>query len=419
MKQGFVAGGLFQDCLPFSLKESVPKHGIYSTLEEERMAVAFRASMNSVGICNPNPAVGAAIYKNRQLVATGFTQSYGQKHAERMAIESALAQGVELKNCELYVTLEPCSHQGKQPPCADLVASIPWHRIVVGSIDPNPLVKGQGFKKIQDALKTTAVQLGNFSEEITAWNYPFFASQKLQRPVIVAKWAQTQDGKLARSDGSSRWISGPASRAYTHWLRQKYDVIAVGLNTLLMDRPQLTIRDCGEPRQNQPLRLVLDLKGRLIDQVEVLEAHELLKNVEAVLVQKERAKDLRRYFQEAEVKVEVIESQSKTLSALQETSVIQMLGQLRGRPVSSYFVEGGAQTLSLLFQENLVDLAHVFISPENWEESPYTIQDSPVINLNLKSDWRSLQSAKIQRENPDEVDQLLEFLPKSLYQQIF
>jgi diaminohydroxyphosphoribosylaminopyrimidine deaminase/5-amino-6-(5-phosphoribosylamino)uracil reductase len=418
MKSGFSVGGILKDCIGQELKYKISAPSNFVSLDEERMAHALKVSMRSVGLCNPNPAVGAVIFKNNQLVAEGHTQSYGGQHAERVAIEKALARGVDLRGAELYVTLEPCAHQGKQPPCADLVAGVPWSRVVVGTGDPNPLVKGKGFQKIRDSSitrNTELIESSTLSEEIRSWNFPFFGSQTLGRPVVIAKWAQSQDGFLAPTDGKRLWISGEISRSYSHWLRQKYDVNVVGIGTLLKDLPKLTVRDCVEPIQCQPLALVFDPNAKM-SQVHdpgqnILDT---LKRGFIFLVKDENEKNMKDFlnqYQLGEI-CHVITCSSIELDALQEKDVIKSLSQIRGRPITSYFVEGGVQTLSNLFEKEMVDLAHVFISSMTLKPSPYELRSSPLNKNNEpKPGWKVMTDCSFEGiENFQ--DQLLELTPQ-------
>lgn len=416
MKSGFVAGGIFQECLPQHLKQNVESPGSMSS-DELAMAEAFKASLKSVGICNPNPAVGAAIYKNQHLVSTGFTQTYGQKHAERLAIEAALEKGIELKGSDLFVTLEPCSHHGKQPPCADLVSTIAWNRIVVGSRDPNPLVNGKGLQKILSVQPELEIVQCVLEKEIRSWNFPFFAQQSLKRPIFIGKWAQSFDGKLARADGTSQWISGETSRAYSHWLRQKYDVVVVGANTLLTDQSRLNVRECGPPIQIQPLRLVFDPQASLISKIpQTEEWKNVLQNGYTFLTQKKNITFVSGFLKtmDASEKCHVVECDSDGPQALLEPLVHQQLGGLRGKPIASFFIEGGSRALSSLLKENLIDLCHIFVSEEKFGKSHHQLESSPLNKKNeLLPHWSLLKESSIQRFSETKTDRLLEIISKS------
>ena len=229
------------------------------TIDRFWMLEAFTESLNGVGLTNPNPAVGCVIVDQfGKEVSRGCTEAYPGRHAEAVAFQK-VADLKRLENASLYVTLEPCSHQGKQPPCVNFLLNSKIKHIFIARKDSNPLVNGKGIRKLQRAGKE--VHIGLFGAEVTAWNFPFFAEQALKRPVIILKWAQTLDGQLADDTDQSQWISGPQARAYTHWLRQKYDVVLVGAKTFLRDTPRLTVRDCALPHHRSPLPIVFDPKG--------------------------------------------------------------------------------------------------------------------------------------------------------------
>ncbi|MDY0151173.1 MAG: bifunctional diaminohydroxyphosphoribosylaminopyrimidine deaminase/5-amino-6-(5-phosphoribosylamino)uracil reductase RibD [Candidatus Cloacimonas sp.] len=215
------------------------------------MKQAIRCAEKARGNCSPNPFVGAVIVKDETIIARGWTQSYGSDHAEIHALKQA---GAQANGADMYVTLEPCSHYGKTPPCALAVIAAGIKRVFIGITDPNPLVSGKGIKLLTEA--SIEVQSGLFAEEITRQLEYFLCYIQQQRPFVTLKTALTLDGKYAAQDGSSRWISGEKARLYTHKLRSQYDVILTGIKTIMRDDPLLTARLPGKPKQ--PLRVVLD-----------------------------------------------------------------------------------------------------------------------------------------------------------------
>jgi len=217
------------------------------------MRKAIQAAEKARGKCSPNPFVGAVIVKQDKIIATGWTQSYGSDHAEVQAIKKAGKASVD---ADMYVTLEPCSHYGKTPPCALAIIAAGIKRVFMGCTDPNPLVAGKGIKLLQDA--GIEVQQGFLEAEITRQLEYHICYTTLHRPFVTLKTALSLDGKYAAEDGSSRWISSDAARLYTHKLRSQNDVILTGIQTILIDNPLLNVRLKG--KQKQPLRVVLDTK---------------------------------------------------------------------------------------------------------------------------------------------------------------
>jgi len=371
LTEGFCFGGVLSKTVPLELRDEVTPW-IPEKEQNDRywMQQALLASMNSVGISNPNPTVGCVIVRNGVEIARGSTLAFGGKHAERVAIESISDKSL-LQGAYAYVTLEPCSHFGKQPPCVQALIDSGITRCVVALGDPNPLVNWNGLRRLKD--EGIEVCLGLYAPEAMAWNYNFIMSQLLNRPIFAGKWAQTLDGHLADDECTSKWISGSSSRSYTHWLRQKYDAILVGAGTVLRDIPQLSVRSCSQPINRQPMKIVFDPKGRLLTCPEhiqkqlsenflapsipliiftqekfLLSAHSLwaesLVQSESILFLTFKEED---YFWE------------KIVDYLQSETVKKHFG----KPLQSILVEGGPKLLTQLLAANLLDICHVFIAP--------------------------------------------------------
>lgn len=215
------------------------------------MRQAIRLAEKSRGLCSPNPFVGAVIVKDKAIIGKGSTQSYGSHHAEVIALREA---GAAAQDAEMYVTLEPCSHYGKTPPCAEAIIKAGIRAVYIGISDPNPLVAGKGIKRLQES--GIEVSTGHYEHEISRQLEYHICRVQKQRPFIIWKAALSLDGKYAAQDGSSRWISSPQSRRAVHKLRQEVDVILTGINTVRCDDPLLNSRS-SKPKK-QPLRVVLD-----------------------------------------------------------------------------------------------------------------------------------------------------------------
>ncbi|WP_224360275.1 bifunctional diaminohydroxyphosphoribosylaminopyrimidine deaminase/5-amino-6-(5-phosphoribosylamino)uracil reductase RibD [Hyalangium versicolor] len=360
---------MIERTLPAALRQGAESVPSLRNADEEWMRLALEEAMRSVGRSHPNPTVGCVIVREGRLLASGATEVYGGRHAERVAIQS-VADRSRLRGATLYVTLEPCAHTGRQPPCADLVASCGFARCVVAVGDPNPLVAGKGLRLLRQT--GMEIQTGVLLREAMAWHLPFLFWQVTGRTLIAAKWAQTLDGQLAYDDGRSKWISGEESRAYTHWLRQKYDAILVGAGTVLVDRPALTVRSCVEPHHRQPIRLLFDPTARLLSCAEDVwegvlrstfsaETPSVLMVRESVLARARTDQLMARRLERLEHVLPLLSDASPALSlraALADSSLARL-----GPPIHSVMVEGGPRLLSTLAEAGMLDIAHVFTAP--------------------------------------------------------
>ncbi len=222
--------------------------------DQEYMALALQLAEKGAGWTSPNPMVGAVIVKDGEIIGRGYHAKCGGLHAERAALAACTGDPA---GATLYVTLEPCCHHGRQPPCTDAILQAKIARVVVGSGDPNPLVAGKGL----DLLRSHGVQVteGVLDRECRALNHVFFHFIQTGRPYVVLKYAMTLDGKLAAYTGASQWITGEQARRHVHTQRSRYRAILVGVGTVLADDPQLTCRLAGG---RDPLRVVCDTNLR-------------------------------------------------------------------------------------------------------------------------------------------------------------
>lgn len=219
-------------------------------MEEKYMYRAVELARKGMGWVSPNPMVGAVIVKDGRVIGEGYHRRYGSLHAER----DALANCIELpKGATIYVTLEPCCHHGKQPPCVDALIEAEVSHVVVGSHDPNPLVAGKGIKRLKEAgIQVTEHYL---EKECDALNEVFFHYITTRMPYVVMKYAMTMDGKIATYTGASKWITSEVARAHVQELRHQYRGIMVGVGTVLADDPQLT---CRMENGRNPIRIICD-----------------------------------------------------------------------------------------------------------------------------------------------------------------
>lgn len=229
------------------------------------LALAERA----IGLSDPNPRVGCVILSPEgHMLGSGHTQAAGHAHAEVMALREAAAQGNELRGATAFVTLEPCSHHGRTPPCCDALIAAGVARVVVAVQDPNPLVAGQGLARLRAAGIEIELAPANIAEAATELNIGFFSRMQRGRPFVRLKSAISLDGRTALPDGRSQWITGPAARTDGHAWRRRAGAVLTGIGTVLADDPRLDVRLVDTA--NQPLRVVLDPKGRLQPSARIL-----------------------------------------------------------------------------------------------------------------------------------------------------
>ena len=225
-----------------------------TTPDTDRMARALELAASVRASTPPNPWVGCVIEAQDGTVFEGATQPVGGPHAEAVALAAAAAVGHDLHGATAWVTLEPCSHHGRTPPCADALVAAGVGRVVVAIADPNPVVAGSGIERLRAAH--VAVEVGIAAAEATALLAPYLHHRRTGRPYVVLKSAASLDGRTAAPDGTSQWITGPAARADAHALRAESDSILVGAGTVRADDPTLTVRDAPAPR-GDPVRVVL------------------------------------------------------------------------------------------------------------------------------------------------------------------
>jgi len=304
---------------------------------------------NGVGLTRPNPSVGAVIVYNDKIIGEGFTSAYGGNHAEVNAITSVTNKEL-LKEATIYVTLEPCSHFGKTPPCADLIVKHKIKRVVIGALDTNPLVAGKGVKRIEVA--GIEVKTGVLEEECRRQHQRFFAVQNKKRPFIILKWAESKDGFIAPKTKDVRepiWISNMYSKQLVHKLRAKEHAILVGTNTAIEDNPKLTIRNWGG---NIPTRVVLDKNLRIPK-----DSHLFDNSVKTIIINHEK-----------EINHSISENLIFESINFKLNIAYQICEVLMKHNIQSIIIEGGAKTLQTFIDENLWDEAMVFIGDINLEE---------------------------------------------------
>ncbi len=304
----------------------------------------------SLGQVSPNPAVGAVVVKGGEVVGQGYTQPPGSAHAEIVALGHA---GSAARGSVMYVTLEPCCHYGRTPPCTGAIVDAGIAEVHMAMLDPNPLVSGKGEEELRQQGISTFV--GEHEEEAREINEAYIKYVTTGIPFVTAKFAMSLDGKIATRSGDSKWISNQESRRYVHSLRHITDAVMVGVNTVLTDDPQLTCR-CGERGgviKKQPLRVIVDTNGRTPVTAQVFG---------------EPGRALLALGQG--VKPEIIEGYKSINADVVElplderlVDLKQLLKVLGQREITSVLVEGGGTLLGYMFDHKLIDKVIAFVAP--------------------------------------------------------
>jgi diaminohydroxyphosphoribosylaminopyrimidine deaminase/5-amino-6-(5-phosphoribosylamino)uracil reductase len=311
------------------------------------MRRALELAERGRGWVEPNPLVGAVVVRDGQLVGEGWHQRYGEAHAEVHALAAA---GEAARGATLYVTLEPCCHYGKTPPCTDAILRAGIRRVVAAMLDPFPAVAGKGAELLRQA--GVLVEFGVGEAEARRLNAPYRKLLATGRPWVHAKWAMTLDGKIATRSGDSRWISNETSRRRVHELRGRMDAILVGIGTILTDNPQLTARPPG-PRT--PVRIILDSQGRTPDDAVVVQTARI---TPTVLAATERMPQARRAaLQTYGCEVLILPDDRGRVS------VDALLRELGRRRFTNVLVEGGSGVLGAFFDAAAIDEYHIFLAP--------------------------------------------------------
>lgn len=297
---------------------------------------------------SPNPMVGCVIVKNNKIVGQGYHQRYGEPHAEIFALKEA---GDHAKDATAYVTLEPCCHFGKTPPCTMALIRAGIKKVVIACEDPNPLVSGKGIATLENA--GILVDKGILELNAKKLNEIFFYYIKNKRPFVIAKWAMSLDGKTITHPDDSRQISGVASQKKTHQLRQQVDAILVGANTVRIDNPLLTAR-FGQPIK-QPIRIVLCGKNSIPSDLKLFESSS---DGKIILVTTKSHRKIFVALQSKNIELMLVDENKNQLPC-----VTQLLDNLGKRGISSLLIEGGMTIFSEFFAQNCVNKIDVYLSP--------------------------------------------------------
>lgn len=350
-------------------------------IDQDYMAFAIQLARQMQGQTSPNPVVGAVVVNNQQIVGMGAHLKAGEPHAEVHAIRMA---GDKAKGSTVYVTLEPCSHFGKTPPCSNLLIESGVKRVVIASPDPNPLVAGRGIERLKAA--GIDVEVGVLREEADALNTVFFHYIKTGRPYVTLKTATSLDGKIATRTGESQWITSEPARLDVHKLRHQSDAILVGVGTVLKDDPSLTTR---LPQGGKhPIRVILDTKLRTPLHSKVVT--DGLSKTWIVTCEQDLKKAAA--FEQKGVRIVKLGKDKILL-----TELLDYLGK---EQISTLFVEGGGQVNGSFIEEGLVDQVIVYLAPKliGGNDAPSSIGGLGFLKM---SEVMTLDIRSVERIGPD------------------
>lgn len=315
------------------------------------MKRALELAQRGEGFVSPNPLVGAVIVKNDEVIGEGYHECFGQNHAEINAFKNKIK---DIDGSTMYVTLEPCSHYGKTPPCTEAIIKSGVIKVVVGTLDPNPLVSSRGIKMLES--NGIEVITGVLEDECKQINEVFFKYIETKLPFVTLKYAMTLDGKIASCTGSSRWISNSLSRKYVHQLRHKNSAIMVGIGTVLNDNPSLNTRLDNLKNSLDPIKIIVDTHGRIPLDSKVINMESNSRTILATtnLIENDKLNAL----------------ESKNISIItcplknNQVDLNFLLKKLGEQNIDSILLEGGSELNFNMIKEHLVDKVITFIAPK-------------------------------------------------------
>ncbi len=343
-------------------------------MKEKWMSLALSLAKKGEGKVSPNPMVGAVLTKNGTMIAQGYHRYFGGPHAEVEAIEKAKAKA---KGATLYVSLEPCSHWGKTPPCTQKIIKAGVKKVIAATLDPNPVNSGKGIEELQkEGIET---EVGILKEEAEKVNEAFFKFMKRRIPFVIVKAAASLDGKIATYKGESKWITSEKSRRLAHRLRDRVDAVLVGVNTIISDDPSLL-----PISKKNFARIVLDSSLRIPLKARIFQDRD--KADTFVFTTSRSDKDKLLQLDKKGIKVVMMEEEDGKVSLVE---VLKKLGELE---IMNLLVEGGGEVIGSFFEKRSVDKIFLFLAPRiiggrralTWVEGKGVdfLEETPLIEIN-------------------------------------
>ncbi|MFH1269864.1 MAG: bifunctional diaminohydroxyphosphoribosylaminopyrimidine deaminase/5-amino-6-(5-phosphoribosylamino)uracil reductase RibD [Candidatus Omnitrophota bacterium] len=311
------------------------------------MNLALRLALKGKDTTSPNPIVGALVVKNGRIIGRGYHEKAGFPHAEAVALDDA---GPKARGADLYVTLEPCTHFGRTPPCVDKIIKSGVKRVIVGMLDPNPINNGKGVKILK--AQKMGVEVGFLTDKLKKLNEAFIKYITRKMPFVTVKVGQSLDGKIATRTGDSKWITSDRSRVYTHRMRARYDAIMVGVNTIRRDNPKLDAWFSGK----QLIKIVIDSQLSTPEDANIFSRKSSV--IIVTLPVKSGQETANRKILSAKARILEVKEKSGQINL---RDMMKKLAQLE---ITSILVEGGGTLIGGLFDEGLVDKVLFFVNPK-------------------------------------------------------
>jgi len=347
------------------------------TSDEEYMQLALAEAKKGQGKTSPNPAVGSILVKNNKIIGRGYHHKAGEAHAEVNALREA---GDNAEGATMYVTLEPCNHQGRTPACTDAIVKAGVARVVAAIKDPNPRVSGKGLAQLERAgIETNSGVLERESKMMNEMYEKFVTTKK---PFVIVKAALSADGKMAAKDGSSKWITSEESRKVVHELRAQVDAIMVGIGTILKDDPQLTCRTEGS---KNPSRIILDANLKIPSNARVLgkEANTIIVTTNNAPMSKMES------LRKQGIDVLVLDGSESKIN------LRKLIKELAKEEITSVLIEGGGEVIGSAFDEGIVDKVLLFIAPKIIGGNGSNIGGNGVDNISKAIDLERVEMKRV------------------------
>lgn len=314
--------------------------------KQEYMMLALELAKKGLGHTSPNPMVGCVVVKDGKIMTEGYHQQYGDFHAERNALTKCTE---DLTGADMYVTLEPCCHQGKTPPCTDIIIERGIGKVYIGTLDPNPKVAGRGAEILRE--HGIEVETGILEKECLELNETFFHYMTENMPYIAMKYAMTMDGKIATFTGDSKWVTGEEARQHVHQLRKRYSAIMIGIGTVLMDDPML---NCRIEKGVDPVRVICDSHLRIPLDSQIVRT---AKHIPTIVAYAEGNEEKEQQLKEAGIRL----IHNNENGMVDFRGLVKELGE---QGIDSILIEGGGTFHGTVLKSGLVDRIYCYIAPK-------------------------------------------------------